>query len=70
MNAAHRPLALVTGASSGIGRELAIQCARHGYDLMIVADTPLTNVVPELRRFGGRVEWRETDLSTKAGVDQ
>lgn len=33
-----RPLALITGASSGIGYELAHQFAGHGYDLLIVAD--------------------------------
>ncbi|TIO11477.1 MAG: SDR family NAD(P)-dependent oxidoreductase, partial [Mesorhizobium sp.] len=33
-------LAVVTGASSGIGKELAKLCARDGYELVIVADEP------------------------------
>jgi NAD(P)-dependent dehydrogenase (short-subunit alcohol dehydrogenase family) len=33
-----RPLALVTGASSGIGRELASEFARGGFDLVIAAE--------------------------------
>jgi short-subunit dehydrogenase len=33
-----RPLAIVTGASSGIGYELATCCADHGFDLLIAAD--------------------------------
>jgi short-subunit dehydrogenase len=36
-----RPLAVVTGASSGIGLELAKQAARNGFDLVIGADEPL-----------------------------
>ena len=35
---ATRPLAIVTGASSGIGYHLACQAAEHGYDLLIDAD--------------------------------
>jgi uncharacterized protein len=33
-----RPLAIVTGASTGIGYELAAQCAANGFDLPITAD--------------------------------
>jgi NAD(P)-dependent dehydrogenase (short-subunit alcohol dehydrogenase family) len=35
-----RPLAIVTGASSGIGFHLAKQCAENGFDLLIAADDP------------------------------
>ena len=37
-NSATRSLALVTGASRGIGYELAILCAKDGYDLLVAAD--------------------------------
>lgn len=33
-----RPLALVTGASSGIGYHLAAELACHGYDLIVAAE--------------------------------
>ena len=35
-----RPLALVTGASTGIGYELAKICAENGFDLVVAADEP------------------------------
>jgi short-subunit dehydrogenase len=70
MNAPDRPLALVTGASSGIGRQLAIQCAQHGFNLVIAADTPLQEVTAELRSYGESVEQLETDLGTPDGVDK
>ena len=35
---ATRPFAIVTGASTGIGFELAKRCAKEGYDLLIAAD--------------------------------
>ncbi len=36
----NRPLAMVTGASTGIGYELARCCVENGYDLVIAADEP------------------------------
>jgi hypothetical protein len=35
-----RPLAIVTGASTGIGLELAKCCAKNGFDLLVAADEP------------------------------
>ncbi len=37
-----RPFAIVTGASSGIGLELAKLCAQNGFDLLVAADQPRT----------------------------
>lgn len=36
-----RPVAVVTGTSTGIGYELAKLCASNGFDLLIAADEPL-----------------------------
>jgi short-subunit dehydrogenase len=60
----------VTGASTGIGLELARIAAREGYDLLVVADTPLVDASAALNDLGVAVETIETDLSTTQGVDQ
>src|SRR5690349_1361474 len=69
MTIADRPLAIVTGASSGIGLELARQCAQNGFDLLIAADRPLDKAVSELTALGARVDAVQVDLSTLEGVD-
>jgi len=66
-----RPLALVTGASSGIGLELARQFASNGFDLVIAAeDAELDPARAELESLGGSVEAVRADLATEAGVDE
>ena len=63
-------IAIVTGASSGIGYYLAEECARAGFDLIVVADEAAIHTAAEgLRQHGGTVEAVETDLSTIDGVD-
>jgi short-subunit dehydrogenase len=64
-----RPFAVVTGASTGIGLELARICADEGFDLLIAADEPrIHQAANELSRHGGTVEAIEADLATPAGV--
>ncbi|TWV55849.1 SDR family NAD(P)-dependent oxidoreductase [Streptomyces misionensis] len=66
-----RPLALVTGASSGIGYALAGQFAEHGYDLLINAeDGRLEHAAQRLRETGAEVRAVPADLTDAAGVDR
>lgn len=63
-------LAVVTGASTGIGFELASIAADQGYDLIVVADEPLINAAADdFRLKAGNVTAIEADLSTFDGVD-
>jgi short-subunit dehydrogenase len=71
MTSNSRPFAIVTGASSGIGYELAKLCAENGYDLLIAADKPEINEAAEaFRALGVTVEAVEADLATLEGVDR
>jgi short-subunit dehydrogenase len=68
---AQRPLALVTGASSGIGLELARQFADHGFDLVITAeDDELVVAQRDLQGGRAHVEAVRVDLATQEGVEE
>jgi uncharacterized protein len=65
-----RPLAVVTGASSGIGRELASLCASEGFDLVVAADDPsIADAAESFRAGGAAVEALELDLANLDDVD-
>jgi NAD(P)-dependent dehydrogenase (short-subunit alcohol dehydrogenase family) len=61
-----KPLALITGATSGIGLELAKLAAADGYALLLAADRPFERALAELS--GAAVETTRVDLSTPEGV--
>lgn len=64
-----RPLALVTGASSGIGFQLAKLFAENGFDLIITAeDDELANAKHDLEAAGNNVEAVQVDLASQSGV--
>ena len=65
-----RKLAIVTGASSGIGLEIAKLAAQDGFDLIVAADTPFVEAGPALEEYDVEVQQVEADLATKQGVDQ
>lgn len=66
-----RRFAIVTGASTGIGLELARCCAKDGFDLLIAADEPeIERAASDIRASGATVETVQADLSTIEGVDK
>lgn len=68
-----RPVALVTGASSGIGREIARVAAADGHDVVLVArsEDALTALAGELdAAHGDRTRVVPADLSLREGVSR
>ena len=68
---ATRLFVVVTGASTGIGFELAKRCASEGYDLLIAADeAAIEQAALKLRADGAQVDAVQADLATIEGVDK
>src|ERR1044072_1699004 len=64
--------AVVTGGSTGIGYELARQCLKNGFHVLVGADEPEVEDAGKrlIREFGKPVEALEADLATAKGVDR
>jgi uncharacterized protein len=71
MESTRNSFAVVTGASSGIGLELAKQFAQHGFDLLIVADSPkISDAARTLKSYNVSVAESQIDLAKPEGVNE
>lgn len=67
-----RPLALVTGASTGLGRAIAIELARRGMDVVLVArgEAALAEAAQQCRRHDATASVLPVDLASSRGTEQ
>ncbi|MFY7942161.1 MAG: SDR family oxidoreductase [Burkholderiaceae bacterium] len=66
---AARPVALVTGAARRLGREIALDLARHGFDVAVHCRHSLVEAeatVAELQALGAKAQVFAADLSDEA----
>jgi short-subunit dehydrogenase len=67
-NVSDRKFAVITGASSGIGLELAKQCAAHNFDVLMCAEDASIHVAAA--EVDPRAQAVQADLATREGCEQ
>jgi short-subunit dehydrogenase len=62
--------ALITGASQGLGKYLAIDLAKRNYNILLVAlpNENLTALASEIKKLNVKVDFLETDLTKKENI--
>ena len=66
-----RRLAVITGAASGVGFELAKQFAKDGFNLLVTSRSPgIVDAADCFRRYGHQVEYLQADLGSYAGTEK
>jgi NAD(P)-dependent dehydrogenase (short-subunit alcohol dehydrogenase family) len=72
MSSAQKRVALVTGASRGIGRAVALELAQRGWRVVAVAraQKALEKLDDDIRALGGEATLVPMDLKDYAGIDQ
>ncbi len=71
MESNYSSLAVVTGASSGIGYELAKMFAKNGFDLIVAAENiEIVDAGNTFRAYGVNVKTVQVDLTSLEGVER
>ena len=70
VNNSNQPVAVVTGASSGIGKEISIQLAKYKFNLILIArsENKLLNIKKEIEQIGAKCQIIVLDVSSKTMI--
>ena len=70
VNNSNQPVAVVTGASSGIGKEISIQLAKYKFNLILIArsENKLLNIKKEIEQIGPKCQIIVLDVSSKTMI--
>lgn len=64
--------AIITGASTGIGKTVAFKLAKHDYKVILISRSKdkLEKIVNEINSYGGKAEYLVTDLTNMKNIQE